>query len=67
LINNISYADKANNPTLRVQPLNDTEERILQRLLDSISEQRNQLQRDPQVQRHGTVIENLGKIDGLLK
>jgi hypothetical protein len=67
LINNISYTDKATNPTLRVQPMNDTEERILQKLLESIGKQKDQLVNDPQVRRHSTVIENLSKINDLFK
>ena len=65
LINNISYTDKATNPTLRVQPMNDTEERILQKLLDSIREQRDRLLEDANVQNHISVIDNLNKVESL--
>jgi hypothetical protein len=67
LIDNISYTDTTANPTLRVQPINDTEERILQKLLESIGKQKDQLVNDPQVRRHSTVIENLSKINDLFK
>ena len=66
LINNISYANKADNPTLKTQKLNDTEEGILKKLLASIREQRDQLLQDDDVKRHNAVIENLKKIDSLL-
>ena len=66
LINNISYANKTDNPTLKTQTLNETEKEILEKLLASIREQRDQLMQDEDVKKHGAVIENLTKVDSLL-